>query len=134
MGYKDPVARAAYQRKWLADRRNEYFAGKSCVGCGSESELELDHVDRSTKISHRIWGWPQVRREAELLKCQVLCRSCHEAKSRSEMKMNWEHGDFRQYKHGKCRCTLCRRGWAARQRKYRLARPTEAAVDATSAS
>jgi hypothetical protein len=66
-----------YQRKWMADRRAEFFAGKACVFCGSTEQLELDHVDRDKKTHHRIWSWSKERREAEVAKCRVLCHECH---------------------------------------------------------
>ena len=81
MPYKDKAKQLEYQRKWMAARRAEYFDGKSCVTCGSTESLELDHIDPATKVSHRIWSWSTERREAELAKCQPLCRDCHESKS-----------------------------------------------------
>jgi hypothetical protein len=42
---------------------------------------ENDHVDPSKKTSHSIWSWSPERREAEIAKCQVLCRPCHQLKS-----------------------------------------------------
>lgn len=78
-----------YQREWIAKRRAEWFVGKECAVCGSIDNLELDHIDPSTKDlklrgSHNnaIWSWSAVRREAELLKCQVLCHDCHIIKSK----------------------------------------------------
>lgn len=81
MPYRDPEAQRKYQREWLGRRRAEFFAGKTCVVCGSCKELELDHEDSSQKISHTIWSWSEDRRNAELKKCQVLCRACHLAKT-----------------------------------------------------
>lgn len=81
MGYKDPDKQREYQRQWKAARRAEFFKDKVCVRCGSTKNLELDHIDRSTKVSHNIWSWSKKRREAEIEKCQVLCRDCHKAKS-----------------------------------------------------
>ena len=62
-------------------RRQEFFQGKRCRACGATDDLELDHIKASQKTSHRIWSWAKARRERELGKCQVLCRTCHLAKS-----------------------------------------------------
>jgi hypothetical protein len=84
MPYKDPEQRRAYARAWMAARRAEWFAGKICVDCDTSSSLELDHVDASTKIDHRIWSWSAARREAELAKCVARCTECHKIKTDRE--------------------------------------------------
>jgi hypothetical protein len=84
MGYSNPDLQREFNRKWVAARRAAWFAGKQCVKCGSTESLELDHIDPATKVSHSIWSWTAERREAELAKCQVLCRKCHQEKSLTE--------------------------------------------------
>lgn len=106
-------------REWMRARRNAFFEGKFCVHCGGTENLELDHVDRSTKNDHKIWSWSQVRREAELAKCQVLCRTCHYAKTSQENIGPREHGTMNMHRKGKCRCTLCRAVSAAYTRDLR---------------
>jgi 5-methylcytosine-specific restriction endonuclease McrA len=76
--------RKEYEKKWLANRRLEYFKDKKCVKCDSTEDLQLDHIDPKTKISHRIWSWSKKRREEELKKCQPLCKKCHTDKSALE--------------------------------------------------
>lgn len=56
-----------------------------CVDCGSWENLEVDHVDRSTKTHHSVWTWREDRRLAELKKCVVRCYSCHKKKSIKEL-------------------------------------------------
>lgn len=85
MPYKDPTRRREYSRQWIADRRASWFAGKICALCGGMQDLELDHTDPTTKVSHRIWSWSEARREAELAKCRVLCKACHGKKSATEV-------------------------------------------------
>jgi 5-methylcytosine-specific restriction endonuclease McrA len=72
---------AAYARIYRRNRwqnlRAEFFVGKSCVRCGSNEQLELDHIDPSTRTTNKFWKYSAVRRETELAKCQVLCKPCH---------------------------------------------------------
>src|SRR5690606_33440259 len=89
-------------------RRAAYFAGKSCVKCGSTENLELDHIDPSQKVSHRIWSWTESKRLEEIAKCQVLCNECHLVKSIKEKLVDYTHGTHTQgYARG-CRCDDCR--------------------------
>jgi len=91
---KDPEERRRYNREWMRKRREAFFRDKVCVKCGSSKDLELDHINPSTKISHCVWSWSEPRRLAELAKCQVLCHPCHVVKS-------VENGDLaRGNKHG----------------------------------
>lgn len=77
-----------YTRTWQRDRwrrlRAEYLADKFCVRCGSTRELEIDHIDPSTKTTSKFWMMGRARREAELAKCQVLCKPCHIKKTHLE--------------------------------------------------
>lgn len=84
MGYKDKEEQAEYQRKWIARRRSEFLDGKSCVECGSDSNLEIDHVDPNAKVAHRVWSWAKERRDRELRKCQILCHDCHVEKTKKD--------------------------------------------------
>lgn len=78
MPFKDSEQRRAFQRVWLARRRAEWFAANGpCVDCGSNDNLQLDHVDARSKVSHRVFSWSAKRRETELAKCVVRCRPCH---------------------------------------------------------
>lgn len=52
-----------------------------CIDCKLTTDLELDHVNASEKISHRIWSWSEMRRNAELIKCVVRCVECHKIKT-----------------------------------------------------
>lgn len=83
MPYKDISEQREYQRKWIAKRRKDWFdANGPCVLCGSSDDLELDHIDESTKVTHNIWSWSEKRRADELVKCQVLCKICHLEKTK----------------------------------------------------
>lgn len=122
MPHADPSARSEYlrnyRREWMRRRRQAYFAGKACVRCGETERLELDHIDRATKEHHAIWSWSQVRREAELAKCQVLCYWCHKEKTRGELSKPITHGTDAGYTR-RCRCADCTAAHARYQREYR---------------
>ncbi len=126
MPYADPARRRDYMREWVARRRAEWFSGKCCTRCGATEDLELDHVDASTKISHRVWHWSRERREAELAKCQPLCRPCHAAKSLEEMPFKYQHGTRTMYQHHGCRCDECRAWQSARMLRWRSKRASVA--------
>lgn len=81
MPYLSMEQRREYQRQWVAQNRAAWLAGKTCAVCGSDQNLEVDHADPTSKLSHRVWSWSKARREAELAKCQVLCRGCHQSKT-----------------------------------------------------
>ena len=74
----------------MARRRGEWLeANGPCVDCGRAEDLQVDHEDATTKISHKVWSWSAKRRLAELAKCVVRCRPCHTAKTIR----NKEYGD-----------------------------------------
>lgn len=108
-----------YQRKWIAQRKAEYFKGKTCTKCGTSDDLQLDHIDRTKKVSHSIWSWSQVRREAELDKCQVLCIPCHRTKTNDDVYGDWKHGTTRGYWRHNCRCDKCKQAVTQWFRDYR---------------
>lgn len=120
MPYASKEEQREYQRLWWNRRRSEWFADKICVDCGSKENLQLDHIDRSQKISHKIWSWSSERRQAELAKCCARCEECHKKKTLKDF--NWGHivhGDYyRGYRNG-CRCDECRMARRDNARAYR---------------
>jgi hypothetical protein len=88
MPYKDKNKQSAYQLERQHRIRAAWFRihGK-CVRCGSKENLELDHIDPSKKITHRVWSWAPERRKAELVKCQSLCKICHKKKTSQDKKL-----------------------------------------------
>ena len=107
-----------YQRDWMARRRGEWFAGKSCDHCGSQENLELNHLDRATKITHRVWSWSRERRESELAKCQPLCKSCHKKVTQEQLTKPIAHGTKSGYNKG-CKDECCMEGMRQWFRDYR---------------
>jgi hypothetical protein len=120
MGYTGE-RKKEYQREWIARRREKFFAGKNCVNCGSIDELQLDHIDRQTKVDHKIWSWSKERREAEIEKCQILCYPCHKIKTASEL---WVGHGREEYRTRKCRCDICRDAQRDYARKWRGSKTT----------
>lgn len=85
MPYADPEQQREYQRQWIAKRRAEWLEQHGpCVVCGSWDNLEVDHIDPATKLTHNVWSLGKAKREAELAKCQVLCREHHVEKSTAQ--------------------------------------------------
>lgn len=130
MAYKDYEKQKEYCCLRLKRRRREWVAANGpCARCGSGEELEVDHVDPSMKVDHKVWSWSQVRREAELSKCQVLCRACHKKKNIEEyaMKFPQVHGTWQSYarSYNACRCELCTKAWARHEHERRVKKRAE---------
>lgn len=84
--------------KWLHDNG-------PCQHCGSWVDLEMHHREPKDKISNSVWSWEEIRRNAELAKCEVLCKTCHRSVTTYQQ---WAgHGHIGTYKNG-CRCLECR--------------------------
>lgn len=75
-------------RRRYHDRRARAIAapGGRCVRCNAEHDLELDHIDPSTKLFtiSQAWSVSAQRFEAEVAKCQLLCSTCHIEKTRTD--------------------------------------------------
>jgi len=109
MSYSDPDRQRAFCREWTRRRRALWFYGKICASCGSSANLELDHIDPSVKVTHRIWSWAPLRFAQEIAKCQVLCSACHREKTRAAASTRAlaPCGTRAHYRSG-CRCSQCR--------------------------
>ncbi len=121
MPFASPEQRKAYQREWMRKRREQWISENGpCKRCGSKENLEVDHIDRSTKIDHKVWSWSLERRTKELSKCQVLCHDCHTEKGVEcgDQQPPSPHGSLNRYLVHGCRCELCRR----RKAEYRASR------------
>jgi 5-methylcytosine-specific restriction endonuclease McrA len=97
----------AYQNKWLHNRRTEWIkANGPCKKCSTWNNLEVDHIDPSKKQMRIavIWSRKKEVRDAELSKCQVLCKSCHFEKTAKE---NKEFGHGTPVKYATCDCVVC---------------------------
>lgn len=121
MPFADRNKQREYSKNWIATRRAEWLSlNGPCSKCGSNEKLQIHYPDIAAKVEHRVWSWNKDRRDAELKKCIVLCRSCW-FKARNDKNYAWKrkHGTELMYDKGKCRCRLCKDAHALGMRKYR---------------
>lgn len=94
--------------------------GGVCVVCGTEKDLEFDHIDPDTKLYTigEIMLHARSKVEAEVDKCQLLCKEHHLEKSMRE-------GDLGAVEHGgglsgkkNCPCAPCKARKAEYMRAY----------------
>lgn len=98
-----------YDNRWRQERRMAWIEKNGpCQECGSLEDLEVDHIDPSTKLLHtrEIWSRREEIRLLELEKCQVLCVVCHSKKSANEKRNTTRHGTYSMRKSG-CKCNSC---------------------------
>jgi 5-methylcytosine-specific restriction endonuclease McrA len=113
MPYKNKAVQRKYQLEWMKNRRDEWIAANGpCIDCGSWNDLEVDHVNPDTKVTHRVWNLTQSKRLAELAKCVVRCSKCHKKKTAVENRKRFSrpitHGTVTAYLKRKCKCDICR--------------------------
>jgi 5-methylcytosine-specific restriction endonuclease McrA len=77
-----------YMTRRYHRRRGEAIKqlGGRCVVCGESNpdKLEFDHVDSTTReftIAKKLAGVSEEKLQAELEKCQLLCKKCHQEKT-----------------------------------------------------
>lgn len=111
-----------YMREYMRRRYNERRAlaiqwlGGKCIKCGSEDDLEIDHINPSTKA----FSIDQLRSQSvitfwtEIAKCQLLCKRHHAKKHTCT-----EHGSATMYRNHGCRCASCKRAHAAKVAAFR---------------
>lgn len=88
--------------------KSEYIQllGGKCVKCNSLESLDFDHIDPKTKcfdIGQNMFR-PREVVLAELKKCQLLCRTCHNDKTH-QRKVG--HGEGKTGMRN-CYCSLCK--------------------------
>lgn len=106
---KSKEGRSSYMNDYIKRRRYKWILENGpCQKCGSTEDLEIDHIDRTTKSveTKHIFVLKQETREAELAKCQVLCSSCHLDKTSLENR-RFSHGTLAAYQRYRCRCYTC---------------------------
>lgn len=124
MTWKTKEAKNTYQNQRLKQARLDWLnANGPCKSCGSWERLEVDHIDPTTKVTHRVWSMSVNERDKELAKCQPLCHVCHKEKTAASKRKPLEHGTFVGYTKHACRCEDCAeanrthaREWARKKR------------------
>lgn len=86
--------------------------GGQCRQCGSEENLEVDHIDRTLKVESigKLWTYKKERLDEELKKCQLLCKECHKNKTLNDLGKNkaiGNHGTISTHRY--CKCVLCKK-------------------------
>lgn len=120
---RDKAKQRAATWRWMKQRRDDWFAANGpCTKCGSQADLQLDHIDPKQKIHHTVWSWAEERRKVELAKCQVLCKPCHKEKSNNELRRPITHGTRGGYDRG-CRCDQCKAHQSKRMKSYHEVNP-----------
>lgn len=78
--------------------------GGKCVDCGDVNNLDVHHVDPTTKSFTLADGWHHAWAKilVEAKKCVLLCKPCHIKRHESKS----EHGTAQRYWRG-CRCESC---------------------------
>lgn len=114
--YTDPEKKRTYQREWCARRRAELLGDAVCMRCGATDDLNLHHLVKDEKVSHRITTWARGRAEAEAAKCVVLCGPCHRELHADELRAPC--GTDASYGRG-CRCFACRAAHSEVGREWR---------------
>lgn len=126
---KHLVWRRDYDRKRYAYKMAllKKALGGVCIKCGADADLELDHVDPNNKvftISTFVDHVSDLVLKSEIVKCQLMCKSCHRIKSireRGHVPLSEQvHGTPSMYRHGRCRCLTCKEANNKRHREYKL--------------
>lgn len=119
MAYKNPKDKSKADSIRQKSRRDKWIKENGpCRKCGTWNNLEVDHVDPTLKITHRLWSYREELRTSELEKCQVLCSLCHLEKTKLFYAMRRNHGTPSAYKYG-CRCDACREACRNKRRLQR---------------
>lgn len=111
MSYDSKEKMREFQRNWLKARRQRFInmAGGKCKVCKSKENLEFDHIIPSSKTAsvNTLMSGKISRLVEEIVKCQLLCKPCHHAKTMKEEYKEPEHGTMVMYRDNKCRCDRC---------------------------
>ena len=116
-------ASAQWRKDYYQKRKAMFVArlGGVCVECGTTEDLEIDHIDPSTKSFEilKCYDHKLDKVLSEVDKCQLLCKTHHKIKSDREA--SFEHGAGLTGKRF-CYCDLCKPLKRARMKTWRAER------------
>lgn len=106
-----------YMRRYMIERYRQrklkaiVFLGGKCLFCGTNKELEFDHIECKNKnfTIAKLWSVSSQRFWKEIEKCQLLCRRCHTKKTIKDLGLRQakgKHGTISTVRY--CKCTLCK--------------------------
>lgn len=104
-----------YHREYYKKRKTAIFVylGGVCVVCGTDKDLEIDHINPEEK-SFSIGTRMSIKNnKAELDKCQLLCKEHHLNKT-AEENSGFTHGTTYAWMKAHCDCSVClehKRNW-----------------------
>lgn len=116
----------AYLKKQYKERKAELVKrlGGTCAICKMpDREFDFDHIDPLTKsfaICKKLTSYSMEAIQKELTKCQLLCRKCHQQKTREQLgqkNARAVHGTLSSYRY--CKCDLCKAAKAAYMKNYK---------------
>lgn len=133
------ITKNEWMRREYYKRKEELITllGGQCVRCAStsKSELQFDHIEREGKTD-KITSLITYKRERvleELKKCQLLCKSCHNEKTRDELGRA-RHGTIYMYRRFRCRCEPCRVVWNRKSKEWKIKSLRSGRIDNPSVS
>jgi hypothetical protein len=110
------MANSEYLKRRYSEQREWFVSllGGRCKRCGTQQQLEIDHIDPSKKkirLGALFTKKTIVAALIELVeKCQLLCERCHAQKSAEEAMAKarrFEHGTVYGWMKAKCDCQIC---------------------------
>lgn len=114
MPYSDPEKRRSYHAEFIRKRKEKWFAENGpCALCGSDENLEVDHIDPAVKSFSVHWGMRADLLAIELSKCRALCEKCH-----TQLSGDQKRKPENEVKKPKCKCEECRLARNAYAREY----------------
>lgn len=124
------------KRRYYKLRSEAYeLLGGKCVKCGETDNLEIDHIDRTTKTVDvsKFCSMSRAKFMEELKLCQLLCHEHHKQKTSAEQSV--EHGGGLTGKKN-CRCDLCKplKNAYSRQLKRNKRKRVSSSMEETPAS
>ena len=88
MSYSKKEMNAYLKEKYYRLKKIVFdILGNKCASCGATTNLQIDHKNKTLKSFNvttqlRVKPWNQILEEVK--KCQLLCKKCHDKKTKDE--------------------------------------------------